>query len=93
MIFSKNFRTDIEDYFQLSGVRECKKLSHHPFVVFTGDFIEIVYSAVELVNNFSDDVEVIAQWGGNYKSDFFKFTVGDFKRHIAKNPKENYHVI
>ena len=135
----EGFRTSLDDYFKLSGIRENRKLSHHPFVVFDelkwkkeakaeiarikkfsplwekdipdlyeteirnkerletelkkrGVRIRIVDSAAALLN-YPDSTEVIAQWGGEWSSDFFKFCVKDLKDYIANNPKQSYHQV
>lgn len=86
------FRTDTEEYFKLSGIRESKTLNHHPFVVFDGDEVMIVNNARDLLK-FPDDTNVIAQWGGKWSSNFFHFKVGDFKLHTIVNPKESYQIV
>lgn len=91
-INKEQFRTDIDEYFKLSGIREYSKLNHTPFIVL-GDKIELVFSAKELVENFKPETEIISQWRGNYNSDFFYFRVSDLIDYISKNPKQDYHKI
>ena len=91
-------RTDVEEYFILSGIRECKKLNFTPFLVFipndNGDIkTEIVYNAKELLSNYQDDIKVMAQWAGKYKSDFFQFSVGQFRDFCKANPKDSYQLV
>ncbi len=91
------FRRDVEDFFAKSGIRERKKLSHHPFLVFLEDkneiSVEIVDSPRALLEGYPDDTKVAGQWEGRWSSDFFQFTVGEFKKFIKKNPAETYHVV
>jgi hypothetical protein len=81
-------RTDVDDFFRLSGIRESKRLSHTPFLVFSasddGIEVRIVDNAKTLLA-YSDDTKVMAQWSGNYKSDFFHFNVGDFREYVTKS--------
>ena len=89
-------RTDLEDYFQLSGVRESKKLTHTPFLVFvmsrSAVEVMIVESAKALLEH-PDDTQVMAQWRGEWRSDFFQFKVGDLRRYVNEHPPEKYHVV
>jgi hypothetical protein len=89
-------RTDLKDFFSLSGIRESRKLSHHPFIVFIEKkdeiIVEIVDSPARLIE-FPASTKVMAQWGGKWASDFFQFTAGDLKEYIRQNPKESYHII
>jgi hypothetical protein len=89
-------RVDVADYFRLSSICEKKKLLHHPFVVFVESDdnvgVRIVDNAANLLA-YPDETKVMAQWGGQYRSDFFQFTVGQFRRYISDNPKEPYHVV
>jgi hypothetical protein len=89
-------RTDIEDYFNLSGIREYKKLNQHPFLVFVeaedGIEVRIVDNAANLLS-YPDETKVMAQWGGKWKSDFFQFTVGQFRQSVADNPKQPHHIV
>ncbi len=91
-----NGRTDLDDYFRLSGIREHKKLPHTPFLVFVVVEniveIQIVDSASKLLE-FPDGTQVMAQWRGQWKSDFFKFTVGDLREYIVKTPPNSHQVV
>ena len=89
-----NGRTDIEDFFKLSGIREYRKLNHCPVLVFTQYKnekvnVEIVDKPIELLS-FPDDFKAMAQWRGEWRSDFFQFTIGEFKEYIRNNPAESY---
>lgn len=89
-------RTDIEDYFRLSGMRENKKNPHHPFLVFDTRNrkiqVKIIENPVELLS-FSDGTKVMAQWSGRWRSDFFQFTIGQLKKFISENPAQSYNLI
>jgi len=89
-------RTDLDDYFRLSGIRERKKLTHAPFLVFllSENTVEvtIVDNAKKLLEH-SDETHVMAQWSGQWRSDFFQFKVGDLRRYIATHPPEKYQVV
>ncbi len=77
-------RTDIDDFFRLSGVLDIERLDHTPLLVFvaTEDTVEvrIVQKPAELLS-FPDETPVMGQWRGEWRSDFFRFTVGQFRRH------------
>jgi len=80
-------RTDIEDYFEISGIFELPKITHTPFLVFiqTEDKVEIhiVTSARKLLD-YPADTQVMGQWAGNWRSDFFKFTVGQYRAYLER---------
>jgi hypothetical protein len=79
-------RTDIDEYFKLSGVFESERLTHTPLLVF---IIEQDAVTVRIVDNptdllsFSDETPVMGQWTGQWRSDFFQFTVGQYRQHLA----------
>jgi len=81
-------RTDLTDYFRLSGIREHKKLTHTPFLIFltSEDAVEvrIVDNAKKLLE-YPDETPVMAQWRGEWRSDFFQFKVVDLRRFIAES--------
>lgn len=80
-------RKDLRDYFAISGVFTEKKLTHTPFLVFEVDEnnnhinVMIVDSAVELLE-YPDNIMVMGQWTGKWRSDFFEFTVGDYRKFL-----------
>ena len=85
-------RTDLQDYFGISGVFDGLKLTHTPFLVFKTSEeqvrVEIVDTVAQLLH-FPDDTQVMGQWRGEWKSDFFQFTVGDY-RSFADKENEPY---
>jgi hypothetical protein len=89
-------RTDIAKYFGMSGIRQYKELSHTPFLAFIvkGDTVtvRIVDSAPDLLK-LPDDTAVMAQWGGKWKSDFFRFTVAQLRDYISKSPPKNFEIV
>ncbi len=79
-------RSDLKDYFRLSGIFDYEKLKHNPFLVFiVSDYMEvrIVKSVSELLE-YPDDTKVMNQWPGKVRSDFFKFTVGEVRAYNEK---------
>ncbi|HEY3054040.1 MAG TPA: hypothetical protein VGK04_11705 [Thermoanaerobaculia bacterium] len=54
--------------------------------------VKLVFSAKDLLT-FPEDTKVMAQWRGQYRSDFFQFTVAQFRNYIAEQPKETYHQV
>lgn len=89
-------RTDVDAYFEQSGIREYKKLNHTPLLVFVevDDIVEveIVDSAAKLLS-YSDQTKVMGQWAGKWRSDFFQFTVGQFRAYTHEHPKQSYQVV
>ena len=86
-------RTDLESYFELSGIRDYSKLSHTPFLVFVASKTEIkveIVDGIKKLLKFPDDTKVMNQWQGQWKSDFFQFTIKDLKTFIKKNPKTGH---
>jgi hypothetical protein len=90
-------RTDLFDFFRLSGIRSDKELNHTPILAFlvTGKEIkvEIVENAEILLDSYQDHVQCMKQWTGKWDSDFFQFTVGDLRKHCEKYPKESYQLV
>ena len=79
-------RTDIDEYFKLSGVFESERLTHTPLLVFITDqdalTVRIVDKPTDLLS-FPDETPVMGQWAGQWRSDFFQFTVGQYRQHLA----------
>ncbi len=75
-------RTDTADYFRISSVFTAGKLTHSPFLVFIEKDntvqVEIVRNAPDLLS-YSDETLVMGQWAGEWRSDYFQFTVGDYR--------------
>ncbi len=75
-------RTDLEQYFSISGVFKNTKLTHTPLLVFVTSedtvTVEIIDRAKELLN-YPDATPVMGQWRGEWRSDFFQFTVGQYR--------------
>jgi hypothetical protein len=78
-------RTDIDEYFKLSGVFESERLTHTPLLVFIAGHdavtVRIVDKATDLLS-FPDETPVMGQWAGQWRSDFFQFTVGQYRQHL-----------
>ncbi|HEX5081912.1 MAG TPA: hypothetical protein VFY40_07700, partial [Blastocatellia bacterium] len=79
-------RTDIDEYFKLSGVFESERLTHTPLLVFITErdavTVRIVDKPTDLLS-FPDETPVMGQWPGQWRSDFFQFTVGQYRQHLA----------
>lgn len=89
-------RTDLGDLFELSGLRTEKKRTHYPFLVFVSDVehvqVKIIDNPIDLLT-YSDVTPVMVQWGGRWRSDFFQFTVGEFRAYTQTHPKKEYHIV
>jgi len=83
-------------YFELSGIRNKKKLVQNPFIVFRQyddrTVVEIVEDPTELLK-LPMKTKVMAQWPGKKRSEFVRFTVGQLRKHIEDNPKHACQVI
>ena len=79
-------RDDLEAFFGKSGV--CTgKLSHAPILA----FVEVESWVVEVLVldsahkalGYPDETRCMAQWIGKWRSDFFKFTVGELRKYMS----------
>jgi len=89
-------RTDLDEYFKLSGIREHKKLVHSPFLVFliSGETVEVrIVDNAKTLLDYADETQVMAQWRGQWRSDYFHFTVGDLRRYVMKHPAEKHDIV
>jgi hypothetical protein len=77
-------QNDLEAFFEKSGVLGDEPLMHTPFLAFRVDqgavVVSIVHSAHDLIRYYADDVKVMVQWAGKYRSDYFQMTVGDVRK-------------
>jgi hypothetical protein len=75
-------RTDTKDLFEIGDPFQLERLNHTPFLVFVEDgdtiHVEIVNSKKKLLA-YPDETKVMVQWRGEFSSDFFQFTVGDYR--------------
>jgi len=75
-------RKDVDDFFKLSDVFTAERLNHTPLIVFiTTDGalqVRLLDHASELLS-FPDVTPVMGQWRGTMRSDFFQFTVGQYR--------------
>lgn len=74
-------RKDTRDLFRLHIGREAK-LVHSPLLVFTpvGETIMVdqVFKGADLLP-YPDETKVMVIWPGKWRSDFFQFTVGEYR--------------
>ena len=78
-------RKDIDDYFKLSGVFASERLNHTPLLAFITSedivTVRIIDKPVALLA-FADETPVMGQWRGEWRSDFFQFTVGQYRQYV-----------
>ena len=95
----------LPEFFKLSGSLEAPNLAHNPFIVFAfikksegeemeshGDIlkVEVMRSAKEVASSeWPDETQVMAQWPGKHRSDFFKMTIGDIRKELAARKAGN----
>jgi hypothetical protein len=79
-------RTDVEDYFERSGVFNAEDVTDTPFLVFIAQDdavkVEIVDSPAKLLA-YPDDTPVMTQWVTDETSAYFHFSVAQFKQQRA----------
>ncbi|MCK6581335.1 MAG: hypothetical protein L6Q98_24860 [Anaerolineae bacterium] len=75
-------RKDVDDFFKLSDVFTAAKLTHTPLLVFIAieDAVQVrlLDHARDLLS-LPDETPVMGQWRGTMRSDFFQFTVGQYR--------------
>ena len=86
MIKVSGVRSDLTDFWSISGIFDYKEHPHNQYIVITsreGSDAEIgIFSKIEdFINDLSlpDDAIVMKQWVGKWRSDWFKFTLGELK--------------
>jgi hypothetical protein len=81
-------RVDIDAFFKRSGIFDSEWLNHTPLLVFiaseTSVTVRIVNKPNELLS-LPDDTPVMGQWRGKHHSDYFKFTVGQYRPYAEAN--------
>ena len=76
-------RTDTTDFFKLSGYYgSVKRWSRYPLLAFVATeaavAVQILSSQSEVKQSaLPDSTPCLQQWGGEWRSDFFRFTLGD----------------
>jgi hypothetical protein len=78
-------RTDVENYFKKSGVVDSERLDHTPLLAFIVSNetvkVRIIDKPAELLS-LTDETQVMGQWSGEWRSDFFQFTVGQYRQYV-----------
>ena len=77
-------RHDTTDLFRLSGLFTGEKLNHGCFIALIpqGESVEVrlIRNSYELLG-LEDNTDVLVQWQGKWRSDFFKFKAGEYKNY------------
>jgi len=75
-------RQDVDDFFKLSDVFTAERLNHTPLLVFIASEdtvqVRLLDRARDLLS-LLDETPVMGQWRGTMRSDFFQFTVGQYR--------------
>jgi hypothetical protein len=78
-------RKDVDEFFKLSDVFTAERLNHTPLIVFivTEDTVQVrlLDHARDLLS-LPDETSVMGQWRGTMRSDFFQFTVGQYRAYV-----------
>lgn len=89
-------RTDVEDFFKKSGNFDGQRLLHTPFLAFIeradGIHVQIIDNVDQLLT-LSDETPVMGQWQGDYRSDFFQFTVGEYRPFADEKRKRREQIL
>lgn len=95
IVIKTSGRSDAVDLFTKSGIFKGQKLDHHPFLAFIptkvmDGNVEIDHLEVKIIKTSTemlqlpDETDIMVQWPGQYRSDFFRFKVGDYKNFLAQ---------
>jgi len=82
-------RTDLTDLFAISDVLSRSKKDHYPFLVFIEceQSVKVsIYKEIDALidSSLDDSTKIMIQWAGQWRSDFFQFTLGDLKKAYKK---------
>lgn len=84
MMLLKGFRKQKDDLFKLcESFHGSGKLNHRPFLMVNEGTIEMCDTLAEL-ETYPPETQVLVQWRGEWRSDFFEFTVADWLAFKAK---------
>jgi len=75
-------RKDIDAFFEHIDVFNSERLTHNPFLIFIASEASVTVRIINKPNkllSFPDDTPVMGQWPGQYRSDYFQFTVGQYR--------------
>jgi len=83
------FRGPGENLFELTCIRHYGRKTHDRFIIIRSDrTVEVVDNTSDLFN-YPDDTNIIYRWQGQWRSDYFHFTLKEFKDYIKKHPPTN----
>ena len=90
-IVGKTIKKANRHFFEKSGIRNGEIQLQHPYIAIipkkSKTEIELVTSVEKLIT-MPKKTRVLAQWKGEKRSDFYKFSVKSLLQHIAENPKQ-----
>jgi len=77
-----------EDLFKLTSILDGEQKKHHPYIVLDKeDNCVTVTNYLSDLLRYPDDTEVLWQWQGQWRSDFFVVTVGELKQQLEAREK------
>lgn len=86
---TKRIRTANRHFFDQSGIRNNRVQRQHPYLVLrpskTRINMDCIQTAEELLE-LPDSTKVLAQWKGKSSSNFYRFSVKEFRNYITENP-------
>jgi len=73
-------RHDLDDFFKMTDALTSEDRCHYPFIVLTpAGHVVIERKGSGLATQYPPESNVLCQWPGKWRSDFFHFTVKEFR--------------
>lgn len=86
-----NVRSDTDDLFSQSGMFDWKEVKQTPYLALLvderGDVTVNVLTKHSDMLRLPDDTKLVISWKGNWRSDFFHFSVGEARQYLTEHPK------
>ena len=88
-------KDNLVDLWEKSNILDPYKRSHHPFIVFIekDDVIKVeLFNEIRILieSNLPDTTRIMFQWGGEWRSDFFHFSLKELREAFYKiYPKDD----
>lgn len=80
-------RKDTQAFFAQSGILEWEHMPHTPLLAFLVGEDTVRVLIVERPRDLlalADETPVMGQWQGEFRSDFFQFTVREYREHLER---------
>lgn len=88
----RDVRRDVQELFDKGPLFGWARMTHTPFLVIEPGRVTVEEKGENLLR-LDDATHVMFQWEGQWRSDWFVFTVGELRAYVAGNPDRTKYML